>query len=65
MRIVQNGDFSENQKSLQNPLRCTEKHCAQYVAVDPGSVLVMLIYFVAGIFIAKQERILESNKKIT
>lgn len=43
MSLVRNGDFSENQINFQNPLRCTEKH----VAVDPGSVLVMLIYFVA------------------
>lgn len=57
--------FWKIKKNLQNPLTCTEKPYTQNVAVDSGSELAILIFFVAWLFIAKQVRVLESNKKVT
>lgn len=55
MKVVPNGDFSENQENFQKPLRGTEEHCAEYVAVDPGSKLSTLIYFLTDILIQSKK----------
>jgi len=55
MKVVPNGDFSENQENFQKPLRCTEEHCPQYVAADPGRKLTMLIYFLTDILIQSKK----------
>lgn len=63
MKVVPNGDFSEKQENFQRPLRCTEELCAQYVAVDPGSKLATLIYFLTDILIQSKKRLLASSQQ--
>lgn len=62
MKFVPNGDFSEKEENFQKPLRSTEESCAQYVAVDSGSKLAKLIYFLT-VLIQSKNRLLASNQQ--
>lgn len=62
MKFVPNGDFSEKEENFQKPLRSTEESCAQYVAVDSGSKLAKLIYFLT-VLIQSKKRLLASNQQ--